>query len=268
MLISLCTLSVAEAKSNWMQAPAAVWESILLREQPVIPPRDKRRHVGDAAAIVLIIDDLGNDRRQGHNVVNLPGKLTVAVLPFTPFGHSLANAAQSLGKEVMLHAPMANLGDLPLGRGALTPEMSEADFRKTLLAAIADIPFVQGVNNHMGSKLTTLGQPMQWVMSELKRQELFFVDSRTNHLTVAAATAAEMGVPHLSRHVFLDNVRSSAAIDKEFKKLVKQAQAKGLAVGIGHPYPETTAYLQKAMPEVERQGVVFLTVSEALALSQ
>ncbi len=260
----LCLVApVVHARASWLQAPAAVWESILSAQQP-LPKQPEQAPRADAPAIVLIIDDLGNDRKRGRAVVNLPGRLTIAVLPFTPFGSSLAQAAQAVGKEVMLHAPMANLGGLPLGRGALTPDMTEAQFRKTLAAAISDIPFVQGVNNHMGSKLTTLDEQMHWVMSELKRLGLFFVDSRTNHLTVAAKTAAEMGVPHLSRHVFLDNERNAAAIDKAFNKLIKKAREEGLAVGIGHPYPETTSYLEKAIPKLERQGFVLLTVTEAL----
>ena len=98
------------------------------------------------------------------------------------------------GKEIMLHAPMSTLSDQYLGTGALTLDLSEAEFRATLNAAILQIPHLQGVNNHMGSELTQHPQQMVWLMDELKQQGLYFVDSRTSKETVAARIAEEQRV--------------------------------------------------------------------------
>ena len=68
----------------------------------------------------------------------------------------------------------------PLGPGALTPNLSKQEFLETLREAIESTPHIRGVNNHMGSQLTALPKQMVWLMEELARQNLYFVDSRTH----------------------------------------------------------------------------------------
>lgn len=215
--------------------------------------------------LVIIIDDIGYRLDHGRAAVALPGKLNYAVLPYTPHGQRLARAAHRLGKEVLLHAPMSNLGRKPLGPGALTPELSREQFASALTASLATVPHARGVNNHMGSDLTRRRPQMQWLMESLAGRGLYFVDSRTDKGTVAAAVASEQRVPNLSRQVFLDNSREPAAIAERFDHLTRLAREKGLAVAIGHPYPETIAFLRRALPALDSQGFRLALVSEVLA---
>ncbi|PLW84285.1 hypothetical protein CWI75_02795 [Kineobactrum sediminis] len=218
--------------------------------------------------LVIIIDDIGNHRGEGEAAIALPGKLNIAVLPHTPHGAGLAKQAWLAGKEVLLHAPMSALGNNNPGTGELTENLSETEFRATLQQAIAGTPHIRGVNNHMGSALTPLRKQMTWLMAQLAEQQLYFVDSRTNKDTVAAIIAAETGLPHLSRQVFLDNIPERAAIAERFEVLVSRARREGVAVAIGHPYPETIAFLQEILPTLEAQGLRLATVSEVLAQPQ
>jgi uncharacterized protein len=213
----------------------------------------------------LIIDDLGHQWGNGMAMVNLPGKVNLAVLPHTPHSSRLAEAGFEAGKEILLHAPMSNLGGMPLGPGGLTPELSREEFELTLMQAIDSIPHLRGVNNHMGSELTEMPLQMSWVMEALLQRELYFVDSRTTGRSVAARAAVDYRVPHLARTVFLDNERTEQAIGWHFNRLVQLAQKKGLAVGIGHPYPETSAYLRQALPTLECRGIRLALVSEVLS---
>lgn len=215
-------------------------------------------------ALVLIIDDLGHQLRNGMAVADLPGKINLAVLPHTPHGRRIANAGHKVGKEILLHAPMSNVSNIPLGSGALTPALSRQEFEKNLLESLASVPHVQGVNNHMGSELTQRAQQMGWLMQVLRRRNLYFIDSRTSAATIAATTATAYGVPNLSRAVFLDNERTWEAIDERFQRLLARAKKTGLAVGIGHPYPVTSAYLRKALPALKCRGVELVLASEAL----
>lgn len=214
--------------------------------------------------VVLIIDDLGHRLSTGMSMVELPGKVNLAVLPHTPYAEKLATAGHGAGKEIMLHAPMSNLGGMPIGPGGLTPDLQQTDFSRILEAGIDAVPHVQGINNHMGSELTTMPEQMSWVMETLLRRNLYFVDSRTNPRTVAGKTAASLDVPHLSRSVFLDNEANEEAIARQFRTLVRRAEHKGLAVGIGHPYEATAAYLQKAIPALKCRGIRLALVSEVL----
>ncbi len=197
-------------------------------------------------------------------MVALPGKVNLAVLSHTPHAEELAQAGFEAGKEIMLHAPMSNAGGTRLGPGGLTPLLSREEFDRTLSENIDSIPHVRGINNHMGSELTTLPLQMGWVMQTLVRRDLYFVDSRTNAETVAAKTARDYSVPHLSRSVFLDNEISEAAITTQFHLLVRRAEQEGLAVGIGHPYPETARVLAQEMPSLKCRGIELALVSEVL----
>ncbi len=217
------------------------------------------------AKLVVIIDDLGHELRRGTLATELPGKVTLAVLPYTRHGHRLAQAGHAAGKEIMLHAPMSTIDNTHPGTGALTLDLDEAEFRATLNAAILQVPHLKGVNNHMGSELTRHSQQMGWLMDELKKQGLYFVDSRTNKETVAARVASEWQVANLSRQVFLDNERTPEAVEERFNTVVAMAQDLGLAVAIGHPHQVTLEYLQAALPALASQGVELALVSEVLA---
>lgn len=216
------------------------------------------------AKLVLILDDIGYSVEAGLRAIDLPALITFAVIPHTPHGKALAEAAHLAGRELMLHTPMSNLSGMELGEGGLTLQQSEEEFLQVLTAALADIPYIKGVNNHTGSELTAASQPMQWVMQELKKRDLYFVDSMTTRDSVAGATAAQFMVPSLRRHIFLDNIQTAEAIDTEFKRALALAQAQGYAVAIGHPYPETLAYLETALPLLAASQVDIVPVSVML----
>ncbi len=214
--------------------------------------------------VVIVIDDLGHHFGRGRDAINLPGDVTLAVIPHTPHGKKLATAAHNAGKEVMLHAPMSPLDESPLGNGALTAQQSREEFVAVLHGALAEIPHVRGINNHMGSELTQRRQQMSWLMQEIREQGMYFIDSRTSKRTVAATVAAEFSVPHLSRHVFLDNERNAQAIDERFHALLRKVEKEGLAVAIGHPYPETINYLRDAIPKLQARGIELVFASQAM----
>lgn len=227
------------------------------------PPADSAQ-----AKLVLIIDDIGYNAAAGQRAIDLPGQVTYAVIPYTPHGKALAHSAFAANKEVMLHVPMSNLSGMDLGQGGLTLQQDEQEFMYTLQAALADIPHIKGVNNHTGSELTAAPQPMQWLMQELKNRDLFFVDSVTTSASVAAATAEQYQVPSLRRHVFLDNVQTAEAIDAEFRRALAIAHNQGFAVAIGHPYAQTLAYLEEALPLLAQQNIQLISASSMIARLQ
>lgn len=233
---------------------AAVAERPVDHEMLLVPLPDFNAAPPQGADVVLIIDDLGNNLSAGRRALALPADITFAVLPHTPHARTLAEQAHAEGKEVMLHAPMSNLSRMPLGRGGLTPDLGEEEFRRTLEESLAAVPHIRGVNNHTGSDLTAREQPMQWLMEVIGKRQLYFVDSVTTRDSVAGDTAEKAGIPVLRRHVFLDNSTDPVAIDREFRRLLDIAARQGMAVGIGHPYPETLTYLEAALPLLDTLG--------------
>ncbi len=216
------------------------------------------------ATVVLIIDDMGNGMSLGQRAIALPGPINYAFLPHSPSSKILAESAHRHGKEVMLHIPMSNLQDLTTGPGTLRPIMEHQQFLETLYENLAAIPHVRGVNNHMGSLLTQLREPMGWLMSELKQRNLYFIDSRTSPLSVAESQANAHQLATRHRDVFLDNERTPEAIGKQFERLITLAKQQGIAVAIGHPHPETLEFLERAIPTLADRGIKLSLASEAL----
>ncbi|MDP6967626.1 MAG: divergent polysaccharide deacetylase family protein [Gammaproteobacteria bacterium] len=215
-------------------------------------------------AMVVIIDDLGDNLSRGLGAVHLPGPVTLAIMPHTPFGPRLAHAGYQLGKEIMLHAPMENHAGLRLGPGGLTSHMDEQTFKQTLQDNIASIPYVAGINNHMGSALTELEQPMRWTMDILDKHGLFFIDSRTSANTQALRLAQERHIASQSRDVFLDNNLAPEALAKQFQQAIKTAQRQGSAILIGHTYPASITFLRKNLPQLDALGIRLVSASALL----
>lgn len=178
----------------------------------------------------------------------------------------MAKLAHAQSKEIMLHAPMANTRNFGLGPGGLTPDMDELAIATTLRRALQSIPFVSGVNNHMGSLLTQQLEPMDWVMKELDRYPVYFVDSRTIANSIAGSVADAYNIPSLTRDVFLDHEQTEEFVDKQFKLLIQTAREKGTAIGIGHPHKVTVDYLEKHLPMLDEQGIAIATVSGLWAM--
>lgn len=215
-------------------------------------------------AIVLIIDDLGYSRELGIRATELPGPINCAILPHTPNAISLANKASQLGHEILIHTPMSNISDKPLGPGGLTVNMGQEEFTQTLREAIEAVPFAKGVSNHMGSLLTQHQQHMEWLMEELSLRDYYFVDSRTTPNSLAYKAANQQNIPSLRRDIFLDHHRNADQIARQYKKLLAKARRDGIAVAIAHPYPETLQLLEQELPKLAAQGFKLMSITNAI----
>ena len=222
---------------------------------------------GQIPQIAIIIDDLGYQLGAGERAIALPGPVACAILPGTPRARHLANAANSGGKEVLLHLPMQAVE--PGKReeaNHMSLEMSRDKFAETFDDAIAAVPHAIGINNHRGSLLTRHPGSMQWLMEEmLARDGLFFVDSYTTHESVALQVAAEVGVHARKRDVFLDPDRSTETVQREFERLKLIARKHGSAIAIGHPYEATLELLERELPKLADEGFELVPISKLIA---
>lgn len=217
------------------------------------------------ARIAVVIDDLGHNLEHGRRVIRLPGGVACAVLPHTPYDDALAREAYAEGKEVILHLPMESADNADPGPGAVYTNMGAERILSALASGLQSVPHAVGVSNHMGSLLTERIEPMRALMTALaQRPGLLFLDSRTSPRSVAARVAAEEGVPHLARDVFLDNERDPQAVARQFARLLELAHTHGAALGIGHPYPETMALLERELPRLAGYGVALVPLKELL----
>jgi hypothetical protein len=194
--------------------------------------------------ISILIDDLGYKSKEDLRALALPGPVAYAILPHAPHTDKMSRIALQYGKEVLLHQPMQAMDKNKfLGPGALTLNMTREEFLETLHINMRAVPNLIGLNNHMGSLLTSHPGHMQWLMEILKSNGQFYIDSLTSQESVAARLAKENNVPYLTRDIFLDHKQNRAYIRKQFMELVKHAKRHGSALGIGHPHVSTIEVL-------------------------
>lgn len=215
--------------------------------------------------IAIIVDDLGYDLEAVQQLMALKATITYSVLPWGPYSKKITQLLRNNDGEIMLHLPMEPLGypKINPGPGALLLSMSSSTLLKQLDADLNALAYVEGVNNHMGSKFTQDKIHMMPLLKEIKRNGLFFVDSLTTPKSIAYKMALQLGIPATRRDVFLDATLDVLSIKRRLNTLKRRATYKGTAVAICHPYITTIMVLAKAMPELERDFNV-VPVSEVI----
>lgn len=184
--------------------------------------------------LIFVIDDVGNNLFQLKPFLDLPFKITFAILPGLPYTEEAAAMIHKAGREYILHQPMDAVNGSDTGPGAIHKGMSLDEVRNILTGNLAPLPFAEGINNHMGSAGTADKDLMVSLFTVLKEKGMFFLDSRTTSNSVGAEVAAQIGLPFAERSIFLDNNKEKKAIEESIEKGVDISEKKGHAVMIGH----------------------------------
>lgn len=243
----------------------------IIRQIPVGAPRRGAlpQHVpavpARRARMAIVLDDWGNNYGVLKYALEVKRPLTLAILPHLPNSRRIAEEAYKNRLGVMLHMPMQpkNPKEILEPHTILTTT-PDTDIVRYLESAIAGIPHLEGVNNHMGSAATADERVMRTVLTELKKKKLFFVDSNTSADSVAADVAEKLGVPSEKRDVFIDNELKSGSIKRQLNEAKDFALATGSVVVIGHDYKVTLEAIKEMVPELEKEGIEFVLVKDLL----
>lgn len=212
--------------------------------------------------VAIIIDDMGYDYSLAADFMDLKIPVSLSILPGAPHINKIAARAQERGCELLLHLPMEpkRYPEFDPGPGALLTSMDRETIHRIVREDIEKIPGIKGVNNHMGSLFSEKFDKMKHVLDEIKRHDLFYVDSRTTNRTVAYKVARAIGVPAAKKNVFIDNDLSEKALRYQMERLLGIARSSGSALGIGHPHRETLEILREYKERLEKGfDVVFVS---------
>jgi len=212
--------------------------------------------------IVVIIDDMGVDRRASEMAITLPGPITYSFLPYARNVGGLVEKARLAGGEIMLHLPMEPRGNADPGPRALKTGMTGGGFIKDLEWNLSRFDGYVGVNNHMGSKLTADIAAMKTLLGYLEHEKLFFLDSLTTDETAVRSAAREIGVSVYARDVFLDDaVGDRESIRRQLALAEHIARETGYVVAIGHPRHETLEVLGPWLTSAPARGLELVYAS-------
>lgn len=216
-----------------------------------------------AGKLSIVIDDFGYRLHNENQVLQMPLPVSVAILPNAPHAREMAVKAHSQGREILIHLPMAPLSKQPLERDTLQPSMSSEEIQRIIRQAVNNVPYAVGLNNHMGSAMTSSLPAMQKVMASLNAYNLYFLDSMTIGNSQSSRAASGTHVKVIKRKVFLDDSQNEAEIRRQFTRAVQLARRNGSAIAIGHPHPSTIRVLQQMLPSLP-SDIVLVRPSQLL----
>ena len=157
--------------------------------------------------MAIVIDDFGYDRQGVKEMLDLDCTLTCAIMPALEFTEADAKDAHEKGHEVILHMPMEAYGNLPLSwYGPLyvaNNDTKEEAYNK-VSQALNSLPYVNGMNIHMGTALSHNKVLMKEIMRCTKERGMVFLDSRTIEGSICKEVAEEIDAPFLERDIFLE----------------------------------------------------------------
>ncbi len=212
--------------------------------------------------IAIIIDDLGYDKKVLSEITLSPVPLTLSILPGHRYSKLIARELNKNGFETLLHLPLEPKYSPNLEKRTITTKMTDEEIRKIVSQDIKDLPGISGVNTHMGSLATTDRRVMKAVLEEIKKNNLYFVDSLTTPHSVAFSLAKKMNIPTARRNVFLDNEKNLDYIKGQIETLIEKGIKDGKAIGIGHPHPLTFQAISEMAPEIKKKGIKVVPASQ------
>ncbi len=219
------------------------------------------------ARVAIVIDDMGRDMDSLRLLLEINIPISVAVLPYLSYSEEVAEEAKAKGGEVLLHMPMEPQDMLTNdpGKGVLLTRMTKEEVITQVENNIDAVPYIDGVNNHMGSRFTEDERLLKVALEVIKKRgNLFYLDSRTTTNSRGYELAKEMGIKTAVRKIFLDNEQDMVYIKDKVDELIRVAKRDGKAIAIGHPYDVTFKAIQEMIPRFKEEGIEVVKVSELI----
>lgn len=249
-LISVCVIALALL---------VILLSLFLR----IDVSEKKDHV----RVAIVIDDWGYNLNNIGLLNSIEAPLTLAILPNLAFSGKIASMEyQRKNRELMLHMPMEPENDsLRLEEDTILCSMDKDKVVSLVTSALNSVPYVKGVSNHMGSKVTRDKDTVGAVMNYLQSRGMFFLDSVAVSDSICEQVAKDKGLAFSKRDVFLDNIADKKYIATQFDQLIATALEKGSAVGIGHDKSLTLETIKEKTLELKDSDIEFVLISELVS---
>lgn len=246
-------------------------EKVAVKKKKVEKAKDtkkKKKKIDRTTRIAFVIDDVGEYEIGALELKKLDIPITASILPDSPRAFEEARWVEEYNLKALIHIPMQpkNSNGLKYSpQETITLQSSDSEMRAIIRRAKEVVPRAAGVNNHMGSLITSNKKIMERFLKILKEEGLFFFDSKTIASTVGYSIARKLGIKTAIRDVFLDDgERSYANAVSEIKRLVDKARQNGKAIAIGHPHQSTLRAIKDSIKFIRAKGVKIVFLSELL----
>lgn len=230
-------------------------------------PVKKPMPIKDKGVIAIVIDDWGYHLDNLFILKEIKLPLTCAVLPNLKNSNFVAKELNALGCEIILHLPMEPKEKFRLEKNTITLKLNAQQIQRIIDDDLICVAFAKGISNHMGSRITENKLTTTIIMTQAKKQKLYFLDSFVTAKSVCKEVATKTKVNFAKRDIFLDNSDDPMYIKNQLLKLKKLASRKKIVIGIGHDRKNTLLALSQMLPVMEKEGYRFVFVSQITELN-
>ena len=217
--------------------------------------------------ITLVVDDfgpVGGDLLEGF--LALDKEICFAILPDETYSVLTMEKAKEQGRTTIIHIPMEPIGypEVNPGKNAILVQYEDRQIDKVLSHFIEQLPYCEGVNNHMGSLATTDEEVMSAVMATLKKHNKFFLDSRATNISIAYAIAQKYHIKSYRNDLFLDSPNiSQSTMDAKLNQIIELSNNNKNVIAISHCHNfEKLQYLKRIINRLKAAGFTLVPITE------
>ena len=218
---------------------------------------------GNGARIAIVVDDAGGVEGDLAGYLALPMPVTISVIPSFAHATDVAERTHAVGKEVLLHLPLANKAGQGDGVTRLNGTETADVVDRFVQSAVDRVPYAVGANNHEGPYGSAQPTLMRELLTSLQRRGLFFMDSVTSQRSVGYAVEAELAMEPRVNNQFLDHDETDENSRAALIHLALLAARSGTGIGICHVFhPYALHALQAIGAQLQAKGYTFTVLSQ------
>ena len=234
------------------RAPKKIASRETSKPKKVVAEIKKTLEVKERGKVAIVLDDCGYNVRNLEKIFALDIPITFSILPHLAYS-----------KRVAEHLPLEpHEKNKPVEKITILCSMERDEVLRELDSAIASVPGLAGISNHMGSKATEDERLMGIIFERVKQRGLFFMDNIVTANSVCKQVAQSAGIKLARRSVFLDNKSDIDYIKGQIQRLERLAIKTGWAIGVGHDRPNTLTAIEEIIPAMKKKGIKFVFLSE------
>ena len=218
--------------------------------------------------VAIVVGGLGIGANTTADALRkLPGPITLA---FAPYGGDLERQvarARETGHEVMLQVPMEpfDYPDNDPGPHTLLTSIDAAQNLDRLHWLMSRIQGYVGLVNAMGGRFTASENGMAPVLREAATRGLIYLDDGSSARSLASQIAGANNVAFAKADLIIDQVPTSADVDRALGRLETIARARGTAVGFAGAMPVSIDRLTRWIKAAESRGIQLVPITAVVS---
>jgi polysaccharide deacetylase 2 family uncharacterized protein YibQ len=249
--------------------PEPVKQDNIVKDIKIDDVTNIKNNAGYAGYMAIVMDDLGYGYEEKFDIFRrLKEKelnITMSVIPGLYNTRNAHDKAFEYGFEIMAHIPMEAKNIKTQESNVITTDQKRDDIIIKIDNMLKDLKHVKGANNHQGSLATSHKPTMLTVLTFLKRNNLYFVDSLTTSDSVVKEISKVLDTQYIARDIFVDNKTEPEYIRGQLEKAANIAVKRGVSISICHVRKNTIDVLEDYLPElIKEKNIKLVFISEIL----